>query len=99
VMPRLDAAGYPIVMHTHDEWVCEVPDGHGTLEEFLTIVSTPPSWAPDLPIAAKARISDRLIEIPEPTQAATPTTIWSTTPSPSLSKTAATATVRTMTMK
>jgi hypothetical protein len=71
VMPRLEAAGYPIVMHTHDEWVCEVPDGHGSLEEFLTIVSTPPSWALDLPIAAKARISDRLIEIPESTRAAT----------------------------
>jgi DNA polymerase len=71
VMPRLEAAGYPIVMHTHDEWVCEVPDGHGSLEEFLTIVSTPPSWAPDLPIAAKARTSDRLIEIPEPAQAVT----------------------------
>lgn len=62
-MPRLEAAGYPIVMHTHDEYVCEVPDGSGSLEEFLTIVTTPPSWAPDLPIAAKGRISDRLIEI------------------------------------
>ena len=28
-MPRLEAAGYPIVMHTHDEFVCEVPDGSG----------------------------------------------------------------------
>jgi DNA polymerase len=62
-MPRLEAAGYPIVMHTHDEYVCEVPNDFGTLEEFLTIVTQPPSWAPDLPIAAKGRISDRLIEV------------------------------------
>src|SRR5262249_50013310 len=67
-MPRLEAAGYPIVMHTHDEWCCEVPDGHGSLDEFLAIVTTPPPWAPDLPIAAKARISDRLIETPGPVQ-------------------------------
>jgi putative DNA primase/helicase len=69
-MPRLEAAGYPIVMHTHDEYVCEVPDGHGSLDEFLALATQPPSWAPELPIAAKARISDRLIEIPEPAQAA-----------------------------
>ena len=68
-MPQLEAAGYSIVMHTHDEWVCEVPEGHGSLDEFLAIVTTPPAWAPDLPIAAKGRISDRLIEIVAPAQA------------------------------
>ena len=68
-MPRLEAAGYPLVMHTHDEFVCEVPDGSGSLEEFLTAITQPPTWAPDLPIAAKARISDRLIEILEPSKA------------------------------
>jgi putative DNA primase/helicase len=68
-MPKLEAAGYAIVMHTHDEWCCEVPNDRGSLDEFLAIVTTPPPWAADLPIAAKARISDRLIEIPEPVQA------------------------------
>jgi DNA polymerase len=65
-MTRLEAAGYSIVAHTHDEYVCEVSKDFGSLDEFLAIITTPPSWAPDLPIAAKARISDRLIEIPEP---------------------------------
>jgi hypothetical protein len=69
-MPRLEASGYRLVMHTHDEYVCEVPDGHGSLEEFLALITQPPSWAPELPIAAKTRISDRLIEIVEPEQAA-----------------------------
>src|SRR5262249_33216500 len=50
-----------------DEYVCEVPNDFGTLEEFLTIVTQPPSWAPDLPIAAKGRISDRLIEVVDAT--------------------------------
>ena len=83
-MPRLEAAGYPIVMHTHDECVCEMPDGQGSLEEFLAIVTQSPSWAPDLPIAAKARISDRLIEVPSRRRLtrSSPTTP-STTPSPS----------------
>jgi DNA polymerase bacteriophage-type len=70
-MLRLEAAGYAVVMHTHDEYVCEVPDGFGSLEQFLTLITTPPEWAPGLPIAAKARISNRLIEIVEPKQAAT----------------------------
>jgi hypothetical protein len=65
VMPRLEAAGYSIVAHTHDEYCCEVSEDLGSLDEFLAIITTPPSWAPDLPIAAKGRISDRLIEIPE----------------------------------
>jgi hypothetical protein len=66
-MLRLEAASYKIVAHTHDEYVCEVPEGFGSLEEFLALITAAPGWATELPIAAKARISDRLIEIPEPT--------------------------------
>jgi AAA domain-containing protein len=69
-MRRLEAAGYPIVMHTHDEYVCEAPDGFGSLERFQSLITAPPEWALDLPIAAKARISNRLIEIAEPKEAA-----------------------------
>jgi DNA polymerase len=65
-MPRLEATGYPIVMHTHDEYVCEVDEGFGSLDEFLALITAPPSWVRELPVAAKGRISDRLIEIPEP---------------------------------
>ncbi len=41
-------------MHVHDEVVCEVPVGFGSEEEFLELMTQPPSWAPDLPIAANA---------------------------------------------
>ena len=70
-MPRLEAAGYTIVAHTHDEYVCEAPEGFGSLQEFLRLITVPPAWAPDMPIAAKARLADRLIEIPEPGRANT----------------------------
>jgi DNA polymerase len=37
VMPRLEAAGYSIVAHTHDEYCCEVPEDFGSLDEFLAL--------------------------------------------------------------
>jgi hypothetical protein len=53
-MLRIEAAGYPIVLHVHDELVAEVPEGFGSLEEFTHLMTRKPAWALDLPIAAKA---------------------------------------------
>jgi hypothetical protein len=52
-MLRLDAAGYSIVLTVHDEIVCEVPDGFGTVDEFHRLMTELPEWATGLPIAAK----------------------------------------------
>ena len=49
---RLDAAGYNIVMHVHDEVVLEMPHGQGSLEEVTTIMSETLPWAPGLPLTA-----------------------------------------------
>ena len=51
---RLEADDYPVVLHVHDEIVCEVPVGFGSLEEFTHLTNPPTSWALDLPIAASA---------------------------------------------
>jgi DNA polymerase len=53
-MLRLEAAGYLIVLHVHDEAVCEVPKGFGSTDEFLRLMTTLPDWAAGLPVAAKA---------------------------------------------
>jgi DNA polymerase len=52
-MPRVEVAGYPIVLHVHDELVCEVSQGWGSVEELETIMSTMPPWAQGWPVKAR----------------------------------------------
>jgi DNA polymerase bacteriophage-type len=49
---NLEAAGYPVVLHTYDEVVCEVLEGHGSIEELEAIMATLPDWAKGWPIKA-----------------------------------------------
>jgi DNA polymerase len=53
-MLRVEAAGYPIVLHVHDEVVAEVPIGFGSEQEFTELMTRKPTWALELPIAASA---------------------------------------------
>jgi DNA polymerase bacteriophage-type len=53
-MLRIEAAGYEITLHVHDEICCEVPKGFGSTEEFTRLMTRKPAWALELPIAAKA---------------------------------------------
>ena len=53
-MLRIEAAGYPIVIHVHDELVAEVPIGFGSTEEFTRLMTRKPARALELPIAASA---------------------------------------------
>jgi len=48
----LDAAGYDIVLHVHDEIVAEVPVGGGCIDEFEKIMGNMPAWANGWPIKA-----------------------------------------------
>ena len=51
-MLRLDAAGFNIVMHVHDEDGVEV-DEKNQASMFKTLMSQVPDWAPGLPIAVE----------------------------------------------
>jgi DNA polymerase len=51
-MQRIEAAGYLITLHVHDEIVVEVPKNFGSTEEFTQLMTRRPAWALDLPIAA-----------------------------------------------
>jgi len=51
-MLNLDAAGYPIVFHVHDEAVMEMPNGEGSMEDACAVMGQPPDWASDLPLRA-----------------------------------------------
>ena len=55
-MQRLDAAGFPIVLHVHDEVVCEITADR--MPELDAIMSQPVAWAPDLPLSAKGFITN-----------------------------------------
>jgi len=51
-MFRVEKAGYPMVMHIHDELVMDVPKGFGSLEEVNKIFGEPIDWATGLPLKA-----------------------------------------------
>lgn len=52
-MQNLEAAGYPIVMHIHDEVISEVPKSFGSLKEFEFLMAKLPYWAEGLPLVAE----------------------------------------------
>ncbi len=52
-MIRCEKAGYGIVLSVHDELVAEVPVDFGSLEEFINLMTTLPSWAADCPVEAE----------------------------------------------
>ena len=49
---NLQAQGYPVVFHVHDEAVMEVPMDFGSVEEACEIMGRGPEWAEGLPLRA-----------------------------------------------
>ena len=52
-MFALEAAGYQIVMHVHDELIAEVPEDFGSVGEFEKLMCTPPEWGNSIPLKAE----------------------------------------------
>ena len=55
---RLEDAGFPVVLHVHDEAVCEVKRPE-TLQAMSRIVKEVPSWAEGLPIDVEGYCAQR----------------------------------------
>lgn len=51
-MMNVTKAGYDIVFHVHDEIICEVANGSGSVDELCRIMSKCPDWADGLPLDA-----------------------------------------------
>ena len=51
-MTQLEAEGYPIIFHVHDECVLEMSIGQGSVEEACEIMARAPAWAAELPMRA-----------------------------------------------
>ncbi len=49
---------YPVALQVHDEIVCVVPEEQGDAckQYMIDAMSTPPKWAPDLPVACEADV-------------------------------------------
>ena len=54
-MLRLEDAGYSVINSIHDEVLLLVDEenGEAALEDAIRIMTTPPDWAPDFPLAAE----------------------------------------------
>lgn len=59
-LKRCEANGYPVVMHVHDEAICETPDtDEYSGEAVARFLATPPDWAEGLPLAAEGSETKR----------------------------------------
>jgi DNA polymerase len=52
-MLTVESEGYPVVMHVHDEVVCEIDEAVGSLKQFEELMAMTPYWAEGLPLRAE----------------------------------------------
>ena len=54
---RLEAAGYPVVFHVHDEVCIDVEESRADLADVCRLMAIRPKWAQDLPLKAEGYVS------------------------------------------
>lgn len=58
VIEKLEAAGFPIVFHIHDEVVIDCAEENANLDEVVRIMTEPIPWAQGLPLNADGWVDD-----------------------------------------
>ena len=58
-MMALELKGYNVILSVHDEIISEVPDGFGSLDEMIDIMTQVPAWAQGCPINAEGKEGKR----------------------------------------
>lgn len=58
-MKACEFGGYPIVMHTHDELIAEVPENFGSVAEMAALMTAPEPWRAWWPLRAAGWEDDR----------------------------------------
>jgi len=58
-MMALELKGYNVILSVHDEIISEVPDGFGSLDEMIDIMTQVPAWAQGCPINAEGKQGKR----------------------------------------
>jgi len=58
ILLRLEENNMNVIFHVHDEVVIEVDKegAENVLEDVIKIMSTPPVWLPDIPLAAEGKV-------------------------------------------
>jgi len=55
---HLEAAGFPVVFHIHDEVIIDCSTDKANLDEVTRLMTLPIPWAPDLPLNADGWVGD-----------------------------------------
>ena len=55
---NLEAAGFPVVFHVHDECVIDCPEAQADLDEVVKLMTLPIPWATGLPLNADGWVGD-----------------------------------------
>ena len=61
-MMACERAGYPVVLHVHDEGVFEVPVGQGDVAEVQQLMAVLPPWAKGFPLTSAAWRDKRYVK-------------------------------------
>ena len=61
ILTQLHKKGHEVILHVHDEVVieCDEEKADGVLEDVLKVMSVPPPWIPDIPLAAEGKILNK----------------------------------------